>query len=54
MGYGLFIALGIWIIAAACGAAGLLIGLSRQDSGLLYLLSLAIAGILGAVGASFL
>jgi hypothetical protein len=54
MGYGLFIAFGIWTIAAACGAAGLLIGLFRQDSGLLYLCSLIVAGILGAVGSTFL
>lgn len=50
----IYIALGIWIIAAACGTAGLLVALTRQNGGLLYLLSLVVAGILGAVGAAFL
>jgi hypothetical protein len=52
--YRFLIALGVWIIAATCGAAGLLIGLFRQDSGLLYLLSLFLALVLGTVGAALL
>lgn len=54
VGYNFFIAFGLWIAAAACGVAGLWLGLLRHNSGALYFLSLLVAGVLAWMGAAAL
>lgn len=48
-----FIAFGLWIIASSIGSAGLLWGLFRHESPLLYGLSLVLTAIIAAMGAAF-
>ena len=49
---GLFVAFGLWFLAAVGGIAGLM-GLLHHDRVGLFALSLLIAGFLGFIGASF-